>query len=120
MQRVVHVTVEIADQVARQSEETPDAVAGHVMEYSAVENYRYGSLSHRHVGQLLGVDYWRTKTSLGNGTCRSGNGPFIWIGSRDAGFLLLASYRLHEPSNCLKQKTDLVPAGRRPQVRIGC
>lgn len=88
MQRVMHVTVEIPDQVARQSEETPDAVAGHVMEYSAVENYRYGSLSHRHVGQLLGVDYWRTKTSLGNGTCRSGNGPFIWIGSRDAGFPL--------------------------------
>lgn len=60
----MHVTVELPDQVARQWGETPDAVARHVMEFAAVESYRVGRLSHRQVGQLLGLDYWQTEDFL--------------------------------------------------------
>jgi predicted HTH domain antitoxin len=34
------------------------------MEYAAVESYRAGRLSHRQVGQLLGMDYWQTENFL--------------------------------------------------------
>jgi predicted HTH domain antitoxin len=34
------------------------------MEYAAVESYRVGRLSHRQVGQLLGLDYWQTENFL--------------------------------------------------------
>ena len=60
----MQVTVELPDQVAHQWGETPDAVARHVMEYAAVESYRVGRLSHRQVGQLLGMDYWQTENFL--------------------------------------------------------
>lgn len=52
------------DQVARQWGETPDAVSRHVMEDAAIEGYRAGRLSHRQVGETLGLDYWQTVTFL--------------------------------------------------------
>jgi hypothetical protein len=58
------VTVKMPDQVARQWGETPDAVGRHEMEDAAIEGYRAGLLSHRQVGEMLGLDYWQTETFL--------------------------------------------------------
>ena len=60
----MQVTVELPDQVARQWGETPDAVGRHVMEDAAIEGYRAGRLSHRQVGEMLGLDYWQTEAFL--------------------------------------------------------
>jgi hypothetical protein len=60
----MQVTVKMPDQVARQWGETPDAVGRHVMEDAAIEGYRAGRLSHRQVGEMLGLDYWQTETFL--------------------------------------------------------
>jgi predicted HTH domain antitoxin len=60
----MQVIVELPDQVARQWGETPDAVGRHVMEDAAIEGYRGGRLSHRQVGELLGLDYWQTEVFL--------------------------------------------------------
>jgi predicted HTH domain antitoxin len=64
MYGLMHVTMELPDQVAHQLGETPAAVARHVLEYAAVESYRAGRLSHRQLGQLLGLDYWQTEDFL--------------------------------------------------------
>jgi predicted HTH domain antitoxin len=34
------------------------------MEDAAIERYRAGRLSHRQVGELLGLDYWQTEIFL--------------------------------------------------------
>lgn len=60
----MQVTMEMPDQVARQWGETPDAVGRQVMENAAIEGYRSGRLSHRQVGEMLGLDYWQTETFL--------------------------------------------------------
>jgi predicted HTH domain antitoxin len=60
----MQVTVKMPDQVARQWGETPDAVGRHVMEDAAIEGYRAGRLSHRQVGEMLGLDYWQTEAFL--------------------------------------------------------
>ena len=60
----MHVTVELPDQVAHQFGDTPAAVARHVTESAALEGYRTGRLSHRQVGELLGLDYWQTENFL--------------------------------------------------------
>jgi predicted HTH domain antitoxin len=60
----MQVTVELPDQVARQWGETPAAVGRHVMEDAAIESYRAGRLSHRQVGEMLGLDYWQTEAFL--------------------------------------------------------
>lgn len=57
-------TVEMPDQCARQWGDTPDAVGRHVLEDAAIERYRTGRLSHRQVGDLLGLDYWQTEAFL--------------------------------------------------------
>jgi len=58
------VTVNMPDQVARQWGDTPEAVSRHVMEDAAIEGYRAGRISHRQVGELLGLDYWQTEAFL--------------------------------------------------------
>lgn len=60
----MQVTVELPDQIARQWGQTPDAVSRHVLEDAAIEGYRAGRLSHRQVGEMLGLDYWQTETFL--------------------------------------------------------
>ncbi len=60
----MQVTVELPDQVARQWGETPAAIGRHVMEDAAIEGYRAGRLSHRQVGEMLGLDYWQAETFL--------------------------------------------------------
>jgi hypothetical protein len=61
---VTEVTVELPDDVARQWGKTPDAVGRHVMEGAAIEGYRGGRLTHRQVGEMLGLDYWQTEAFL--------------------------------------------------------
>jgi len=61
---IMQVTVELPDQVARQWGKTPDAVGRHVMEDAAIEGYRAGRLSHRQVGEMLGMDYWQVEAFL--------------------------------------------------------
>jgi predicted HTH domain antitoxin len=60
----MQVTLKMSDEVARQWGDTPDSVGRHVIEDAAVEGYRAGRLSHRQVGQLLGLDYWQTEAFL--------------------------------------------------------
>lgn len=60
----MQVTVEMPDQVARQWGATPGAVGRHVLEDAAIEGYRAGRLSHRQVGEMLGLDYWQTESFL--------------------------------------------------------
>ncbi len=60
----MQITVEVPDQVASQWGQTPDAVGRHVMEDAAIEGYRAGRVSHRQVGEMLGLDYWQTESFL--------------------------------------------------------
>jgi hypothetical protein len=60
----MQVIVKLPDQVARQWGDAPDAVGRHVMEDAAIEGYRAGRLSHRQVGEMLGLDYWQTEIFL--------------------------------------------------------
>jgi predicted HTH domain antitoxin len=60
----MQVTVELPDQVARQWGETPDAIGRHVVEDAAIEGYRGGRITHRQVGEMLGLDYWQTESFL--------------------------------------------------------
>jgi len=60
----MQVTVELPDAIARQWGETPHAVGRHVLEDVTIEGYRTGRLSHRQVGQMLGLDYWQTESFL--------------------------------------------------------
>jgi len=61
---VMQVTVKMPDEVARQWGETPEAVGRHVLEDAGIEGYRAGRLSHRQVGEMLGLDYWQTEAFL--------------------------------------------------------
>jgi len=56
--------MELPDKVALQWGDTPDAVGRRVIEDAAMEGYRAGRLSHRQVGETLGLDYWQTETFL--------------------------------------------------------
>ena len=61
---VMQVIVNMPDEIARRWGDTPDAVGRHVMEDAAIEGYRAGRLSHRQVGEMLGLDYWQTEAFL--------------------------------------------------------
>jgi predicted HTH domain antitoxin len=58
------VVVIMSDPVARQWSDTPQAIGRHVVEDAAIESYRAGRLSHRQVGEALGLDYWQTEAFL--------------------------------------------------------
>jgi predicted HTH domain antitoxin len=58
------VVVSMPDPVARQWGDTPQAICRHVVEDAAVGRYRAGRLSHRQVGEVLGLDYWQTEAFL--------------------------------------------------------
>jgi hypothetical protein len=60
----MRVTVHVPDHLARQWGDTPDAVGQHVVEDAVIERYRAGRLSHRQVGEILGLDYWQTERFL--------------------------------------------------------
>ena len=58
------VTVDLPDQIAGQWGDTPRAIGRRMLEDAAIEGYRDGRLSHRQVGDLLGLDYWQTEAFL--------------------------------------------------------
>jgi predicted HTH domain antitoxin len=58
------VVVNMPDPIARQWGDTPQAIGRHVVEDAVIERYRTGRLSHRQVGEALGLDYWQTETFL--------------------------------------------------------
>lgn len=58
------LVVNMPDPIARQWGDTPQAIARHVVEDAVIERYRTGRLSHRQVGEALGLDYWQTETFL--------------------------------------------------------
>jgi predicted HTH domain antitoxin len=60
----MEVVVNIPDPVARQWGDTPQAIGRHIVEDAAIERYRAGRLSHRQVGEVLGLHYWQTETFL--------------------------------------------------------
>jgi predicted HTH domain antitoxin len=57
-------TVNIPDRVARRWGATTEEVSRNVMEDAAIEGYRAGRLSHRQVGEMLGLDFWQTEAFL--------------------------------------------------------
>ncbi len=61
---MVEVTVKLPESVARSLGETHDEMAHRLLENVAVEEYRAGHLSHRQVGEMLGLDYWQAETFL--------------------------------------------------------
>lgn len=58
------IVVRLPDPVARQWGETPQAIGRHVVEDAVIERYRAGRLSHRQVGEALGLDYWQAEAFL--------------------------------------------------------
>jgi predicted HTH domain antitoxin len=60
----MEVLVKMPDLVARQWGDTPQAIARHVVEDAVTERYRGGRLSHRQVGEALGLDYWQAEAFL--------------------------------------------------------
>ena len=57
---MVEVTVKLPENIARSFGDTPEDVARQILENAAIEGYRVGRLSHRQVGEMLGLDYWET------------------------------------------------------------
>jgi predicted HTH domain antitoxin len=60
----MEVVVSMSDPVARQWGDTPQAIGRHVVEDAVIERYRAGRLSHRQVGEALGLDYWQAEAFL--------------------------------------------------------
>lgn len=61
---MIEVTVKLPERIAQTLGDTPEAMARQLLENSAVEGYRAGRLSHRQVGEMLGLDYWQAETFL--------------------------------------------------------
>lgn len=61
---MVEITIQLPDNLADSFGETPDARSRHVLENTAIEEYRVGRLSQRQVGEILGLDYWQTEKFL--------------------------------------------------------
>ena len=55
---MVEITVKLPENVDRTFGETPEDMGRHLLENAAIEEYRAGRLSHRQVGEMLGLDYW--------------------------------------------------------------
>ncbi len=52
------------DPLARQWGDTPQAIGRHLVEDAVIERYRAGRLSHRQVGEVLGLNYWQAEAFL--------------------------------------------------------
>jgi hypothetical protein len=50
--------------VARQWGDTPQAIGRHMVEDAVIERYRTGRLSHRQVGEALGLNYLQAEAFL--------------------------------------------------------
>ena len=58
------VVVTMLDAVAHQWGDTPQAIGRHLVEDAVIERYRAGGLSHRQVGEALGLNYWQAEAFL--------------------------------------------------------
>ncbi len=58
------VVVSMPDPLARQWGDTPQAIGRHLVEDAVIERYRAGRLSHRQVGEVLGLNYWQAEAFL--------------------------------------------------------
>jgi len=58
------VVVSMPDPLARQWGDTPQAIGRHLVEDAVIERYRAGRLSHRQVGEALGLNYWQAEAFL--------------------------------------------------------
>lgn len=61
---MTEITVIFPDRLARALGETPESRAQRLLENAAVEEYRAGHLSHRELGEILGLDYWQAEEFL--------------------------------------------------------
>ena len=61
---MVEVTVKLPENDARSFGVTAEEVGRRLLEDAAIEGYRAGRLSHRQIGELLGLDYWQTENFL--------------------------------------------------------
>lgn len=61
---MVEVTIKLPDHVARSFGDTADLRSRRVMEDTAIQEYRAGRLTHRQVGEMLGLDYWQAERFL--------------------------------------------------------
>jgi predicted HTH domain antitoxin len=61
---MIEVTIKLPDTLARTFGETPELRSQRLIEDAAIEEYRCGRLSHRQVGEMLGLDYWQTEHFL--------------------------------------------------------
>ena len=61
---MVEITISLPDMLAHALGATPEARSQRLTEDAAVEEYRAGRLSHRQVGEMLGLDYWQTERFL--------------------------------------------------------
>ncbi len=57
-------TIELPDRLALDFGETAAARSRRVLECFAIHEYRCGRLSHRQVGEVLGMDRWQTDSFL--------------------------------------------------------
>ena len=55
-------TIELPDSLALELGDTPEGRSLRVKECLALLEYRLGHLSHRQVGEMLGLDYWQTES----------------------------------------------------------
>lgn len=61
---MAEVIINLPDGLAPVFGDTPEARSRRVSEDAAIEEYRAGKLSHRQVGEMLGLDYWQTERLL--------------------------------------------------------
>ena len=61
---MVEITIKLPEILALTFGATPEARSQRLAEDAAVEEYRAGRLSHRQVGEMLGLDYWQTDRFL--------------------------------------------------------
>ena len=61
---MVEVIIKLPDTLANTFGATSEARAQRLSEDAAIEEYRAGRLSQRQVGEMLGLDYWKTERLL--------------------------------------------------------
>jgi len=61
---MAEITINLPDSIAAVFGETDEVRALRLTEDAAIEGYRSGRLSHRQVGEMLGLDYWQTDSFL--------------------------------------------------------
>jgi predicted HTH domain antitoxin len=64
LETMVELTIQLPEGLAQTFGDTAETQRRRVIEDVAVEEYRLGRLSHRQVGELLGLDYWKTESFL--------------------------------------------------------